>query len=213
MIGHLAAYQVIGLGVNLRFGSLRQWHWVSSAICLVGMLLFAVTGITLNHAHQIPAQKSTLSLDASLDGAVLQHLQLPEGESGPLPRELRLEIRRAMGIYINSSVEAEWYEDEIYVPLPRPGGDAWMSIDLTSGEAIYEKTTRGVIAYLNDLHKGRNTGTAWSWFIDVFAVACVLFSITGLWLLIRLQKTRPGTWPAVVFGVLAPLIIIILFVH
>ncbi len=177
------------------------------------MLLFAITGITLNHAHQIPAQKSTLSLDASLDQAVLQNLVLPEAESGPLPRELRHEIRRQLGVYVPGAVEAEWYEDEIYVPLPRPGGDAWMSVDLISGEVIYEKTTRGVVAYLNDLHKGRNTGTAWSWFIDVFAVACVVFSITGLWLLIRLQKTRPGTWPAVVLGVVAPLIIIILFVH
>ena len=36
-----------------RAGFLRQvlrWHWISAAICLIGMLLFAVTGITLNHA-------------------------------------------------------------------------------------------------------------------------------------------------------------------
>ena len=26
---------------------MRQWHWISAAICLIGMLLFAVTGITL----------------------------------------------------------------------------------------------------------------------------------------------------------------------
>ena len=24
--------------------TLHQWHWISSAICLLGMLLFAVTG-------------------------------------------------------------------------------------------------------------------------------------------------------------------------
>jgi len=29
---------------------LRQWHWISSAVCLVLMLLFAASGITLNHA-------------------------------------------------------------------------------------------------------------------------------------------------------------------
>ncbi|MDO6745828.1 PepSY-associated TM helix domain-containing protein [Gilvimarinus sp. 1_MG-2023] len=197
----------------MRFGSLRQWHWVSSAICLIGLLLFAITGITLNHAHQIPAQKSTLSLEARLDPQLLTRLELENIDSGPLPKPLRLEIRRALGVYINSAIDAEWYGDEIYVPLPRPGGDAWMSIDINSGEAIYEKTTRGVVAYLNDLHKGRNTGVAWSWFIDVFAIACLVFSLTGLWLLIRLQKSRPGTWPMVAFGLVAPLIIIILFVH
>ena len=33
--------------------TLHQWHWISSAVCLMGMLLFAVTGITLNHAADI----------------------------------------------------------------------------------------------------------------------------------------------------------------
>jgi uncharacterized protein len=29
---------------------LTQWHWISAAISLIGMILFAATGITLNHA-------------------------------------------------------------------------------------------------------------------------------------------------------------------
>ncbi|MBL8445053.1 MAG: PepSY-associated TM helix domain-containing protein, partial [Zoogloeaceae bacterium] len=36
--------------------TLHQWHWISSAICLFGMFLFAVTGITLNHAGAIEAR-------------------------------------------------------------------------------------------------------------------------------------------------------------
>ena len=27
---------------------LHQWHWISAAVSLIGMILFAVTGITLN---------------------------------------------------------------------------------------------------------------------------------------------------------------------
>src|SRR4051812_14498701 len=30
--------------------NLHQWHWISSALCLLGMFLFSITGITLNHA-------------------------------------------------------------------------------------------------------------------------------------------------------------------
>ena len=33
---------------------LHSWHWISAAVSLVGMILFAVTGITLNHAASIP---------------------------------------------------------------------------------------------------------------------------------------------------------------
>ena len=36
--------------------TLHQWHWISSAICLLGMLLFTITGITLNHASRIEAE-------------------------------------------------------------------------------------------------------------------------------------------------------------
>jgi len=32
---------------------LLQWHWITSAVCLVGMLLFAFTGITLNHSGSL----------------------------------------------------------------------------------------------------------------------------------------------------------------
>ena len=35
---------------------MRQWHWISAAVCLIGMLLFAVTGITLNHSGTIEAR-------------------------------------------------------------------------------------------------------------------------------------------------------------
>jgi len=44
--------------------------------------------------------------------------------------------------------------------MPRPGGDAWLSIETDSGVLLYERTERGWISYLNDLHKGRNTGIA-----------------------------------------------------
>ena len=37
---------------------LRLWHWVSSALCLGGLLFFTVTGITLNHASDIEAAPS-----------------------------------------------------------------------------------------------------------------------------------------------------------
>ncbi|WP_202804680.1 PepSY-associated TM helix domain-containing protein, partial [Novosphingobium sp. B-7] len=35
---------------------LHTWHWISAAVALVGMMLFAITGITLNHAAQINAE-------------------------------------------------------------------------------------------------------------------------------------------------------------
>jgi hypothetical protein len=97
--------------------------------------------------------------------------------------------------------------------LPRPGGDAWLSLDRKTGEARYELTDRGWISYLNDLHKGRNTGAVWSLFLDLFAVACIVFCLTGLVLLQLLSHARPSTWPLVGLGLLIPALIAIAFIH
>ena len=107
----------------------------------------------------------------------------------------------------------DWSSDEIYLSMPRPGGDAWLSIDRETGKVESERSSRGVIAYLNDLHKGRHAGPAWGWFIDVFALACVIFAVTGLLLLKMHAAQRGATWPLVVFGLVLPLLLALIFIH
>ena len=191
------------------------WHWVSSAISLAAMLLFAVTGITLNHAGQIPAKPQVEEKKLKLPAELLGKIAAKEGEEdskAPLPDELAAFLRKELRTPIKGKT-AEWSEFEIYLGLPRPGGDAWLSIDRESGEVTHEVTHRGAISYLNDLHKGRHTGTAWSWFIDIFSVASVVFCLTGLVLLWVHAKRRPKTWPIVAAGIVLPVILIIFFVH
>ena len=197
---------------RFHLGSLREWHWISSAICLVGMLLFSVTGITLNHAAQIKSKPEIITLEAEVPADVISAIHIPSEEKAVLPEVLVDWLAQAQDISVGNQL-AEWSEDEIYLSLPRPGGDAWLSIDLASGELTYEVTSRGWISYLNDLHKGRNTGVAWSWFIDVFAVFCIIFCITGLLLLKRYASGRPATWPMVALGLVLPWVLILLFIH
>ncbi|AAK25021.1 PepSY-associated TM helix domain-containing protein [Caulobacter vibrioides] len=192
---------------------LHQWHWISAALSLVGMLLFAITGITLNHAGQIEAEPKVVSRKATLPPDLLAVLAKgPEEGKRPLPVQLESFLDEAVGADV-AGREGEWSADEVYVALARPGGDAWVSIDRETGAVEHEKTTRGAISLLNDLHKGRNTGTAWSWFIDIFAVACVIFTVTGLILLQFHARARPLTWPLVGLGLVAPVLLVILFVH
>jgi len=191
-------------------GTLRQWHWISSAVCLVGMILFSFTGITLNHAADIPAVPENTTVEAELSPGVLSAVQ--NRSEGPLPLAVRRWLNDQHDIS-TPDVDAEWDEYEVYLGMPKPGGDAWLSIDLETGSFIYEDTDRGVISYLNDLHKGRNTNTAWSWFIDIFSVLCLVFSLSGLWLLARYARQRPSTWPLVAFGVIAPIILLVLAAH
>lgn len=192
---------------------LHQWHWISAAVSLIGMLLFAITGFTLNHAGQIEAKPVVVSRKATLPPDLLALLAKgPQEGKRPLPVALEPFLDKAVGAEV-AGREGEWSADEVYVALARPGGDAWVSIDRETGAVEHEKTTRGAISLLNDLHKGRNAGKAWSWFIDIFAGACVIFTVTGLILLQFHARARPLTWPLVGLGLVVPVILVILFVH
>jgi hypothetical protein len=191
---------------------LHTWHWMSAAVSLIGMLLFAITGITLNHASSIGATPVVAEKAGTLPPALLSQLKTPAATDAPLPAPVVAAVKQAVGLDA-SGKPGEWSDADVYVALPRPGGDGWVSIDRTSGAITSEKTDRGWIAYLNDLHKGRNSGTAWSWFIDIFAGACILFTLTGLFLLQLHARHRPLTWPIVAAGLVVPVLLIIIFIH
>ena len=192
--------------------TLHQWHWISSAVCLVGMLLFAATGITLNHAAKIEAKPQMANQTAQLPPTLLAGLGKQEEGNAPLPPAVSHWLGDRLSIAIGSRA-AEWSEEEVYLSMPTPGADAWLSIDRSSGAVEYESTDRGWISYFNDLHKGRNAGPAWSWFLDVFAIACLVFCITGLFLLQMHARQRRMTWPYVGLGLVIPLLLALLFIH
>ena len=198
--------------------TLHQWHWISASVALIGLLLFSITGFTLNHAARIEASPQVQTQEAQLPPALAaalatmadtaadssQHPALPDTAARWLAEEFGVDVRER---------EIEWSPDEIYIGLPRPGGDAWLRITLPAGEVMQETTTRGRVSYLNDLHKGRNAGMAWSLFIDVFAAACLLFALTGLLILKLHAVNRPATWPLVTAGIVVPLLLALLTIH
>src|SRR3546814_19251461 len=131
------------------------------------MLLFAFTGITLNHAAQIKASPQISQREAQLPAALLTSLKAaPVPDDAALPAALRGWLSANLDV---RAVRGEWSSDEIYIALPKPGGDAWLAIRLAAGRVEYEQTDRGWIAWLNALPQGRNTGPHRSGFITMVA--------------------------------------------
>jgi uncharacterized protein len=188
-------------------------HWMSSAISLIGLLLFAVTGFTLNHAADIETKPVTREHAAHVPAPLLALIAPDDKPDSKKPLPPKLAEWVAKEFKVKTDVNAEWSIDTVYLPLPRPGGDAWVSLDRASGEATSEDSDRGWIAYLNDLHKGRNSGAAWSWFIDIFAAACLIFALTGLVLLWLHAAKRRITWPLVGAGLAIPALLALIFIH
>jgi len=191
---------------------LHMWHWMSSAVSLIGLLLFAITGFTLNHAADIEGTPVVVEKTAQMPPAILGKLgDGPVDGTGVLPPPVADWVEASFPV--KARAEAEWSADEVYLPAPRPGGDAWVAIDRATGSVTGEITSRGWISYLNDLHKGRNSGGEWSLFIDIFSFACLVFAITGLFLLHLHSAKRKSTWPLVGLGLAIPAAIAVVFIH
>lgn len=186
-------------------------HWTSAAICLAALLLFSITGITLNHASGMGGSPVVTRGDAQLPQP-LRGLLTASDTPARLPPPIADWIESQFDVDTRNA-GVEWSQDELYVSAPGPGRDAWVSVDRATGAASFERTDRGWLAYFNDLHKGRNTGLVWWIFIDVVAAACLFFSITGLILLQMQARQRRSTWPLVSGGIGLVVVLMIFFAH
>ena len=202
-----------GKGFTINLMTIRKWHWMSSAICFVCMLLFSVTGITLNHAGSIESSPKTIHVEGVIPENIRAGIFIPkEQKNMEVPQSILHWLSDTHKLKF-SRIQAEINDTELYLALPRPGGDAWLSLDSETGKFEYESTSRGWISYANDLHKGRNTGMAWIYFMDVFALACIIFSITGFLLLQRYADTRSQTWPLLIAGLVVPILFMLFLIH
>jgi hypothetical protein len=170
---------------KLRMASLSRWlHIYLSMASFVILLFFAVTGLTLNHAERFSASPRVTQIkgkveikwikaeDAAVDKlAIVEHMRQTHGVKGALS-DFRLE------------------ESEASVSFKGPGYAADAFIDRETGEYELTETRSGLIAALNDLHKGRDAGRVWSWLIDASAVLMTVVSLTGLVLIWLLKRRR-----------------------
>jgi hypothetical protein len=80
--------------------------------------------------------------------------------------------------------------DQCEVLFKGPGYEADATIDRHTGKYDLTVSSFSLIAILNDLHKGRDTGKKWSAVIDFSAILMSLVSLTGLTLIFFLNKRR-----------------------
>jgi len=197
--------------------TLHEWHWITSAIALIGMLFFSITGITLNNVAVLESAPVITNKQAQLPAALNTQLasmavEMADEDSASLPAAFLDWTRTTLNIDTHLAKQ-EWSDRDLNLSLQRPGGDAWMSINFSNGAVKFQDTDNGLIAYLNDLHKGHYTSTAWAWLIDGMGVSCLIFALTGFFILFLHAKNRPATWPLVALGMLIPVLLALLTLH
>jgi hypothetical protein len=97
---------------------------------------------------------------------------------------------------------------ECMVTFKGPGYSADAFIDRETGTYNLTESRHGFLAVINDLHKGRDTGPAWSIVIDLSAGLMVIISLTGLALLFYIKRRRiPGT----IIGIVGTLALAVMY--
>ena len=177
---------------------LSRWlHIYVSMISFAIVFFFAVTGLTLNHAEKFNGQISSSQQKGRLtvgwvnatDTLKIARLQIVEW------------LRNQHGIKAAMS-DFRIDDGQVAVSFKGPGfaADAFISRD--SGTYDITTTSAGFVGIINDLHKGRDTGGAWSVFIDIAAVMLTLVSLTGMVLMLFIKRKRISGVMVAVFGLL-----------
>jgi hypothetical protein len=162
------------------------------------VLLFAVTGLTLNHQDFGWGEPKLTTSQIDLPKELMAH---------PDKTSIGNQLRGALGI---RSQVTDYHEDaeQIQVTFAVPGRRTLATINRADGKAEIEAETRGFFGKIDDLHKGFDSGPVWYWLIDITAVLLTISAITGMVTLLALRARRRSGF---IIGTLAVAMLIAIY--
>lgn len=166
------------------WGKWSRWlHVYTSMISLLIVLFFGITGLTLNHpSWSLFGGPSSETITGTLpagfdDGTSVDFLTVSEY------------VRDHDGVR-GDVADHQATDAEGTISFKSPGYAAALVFERPSGDYTLTIESQGLLGVLNDLHKGRDTGSSWKWLIDVSAVFLVVVSATGLGIQVFQRKRR-----------------------
>jgi hypothetical protein len=182
-----------------RTAAFSRWlHVYLSMLSFIVVLFFAVTGITLNHAEWFDGKE----VEKKITGTVPEAWVKTTDTTQIKKLEIVELLRKQYGIkgYVSDFLIED---DQCSLSFKGPGYSADAFISRKDGKFKMTELRMGLVAVLNDLHKGRDSGKGWSWVIDVSAGFLALVSLSGLVMLFFLKKKRlNGIMYAIVGGII-----------
>ena len=179
------------------FAEWSRWlHIYLSMFSFVIVLFFSVTGLTLNHFVWFPEKEVLNEVDGRLTASWLNSPDTAQVKKLEIVEFLRASYQ-VKGQLNDFRID----ETECSISFQGPGYTADIFIDRTKGTFHLSERSLGVVAWANDLHKGRDTGQGWKWVIDFSAIFMTVISLTGLILLLFIKKKRANGLLWLVLGI------------
>jgi uncharacterized protein len=174
----------------------RWLHVYISTGTLLLVLFFSLTGITLNHPDWM---FGTEPVRTTVEGALPESWKTGDTVNWlEVAEYLRNEqsVHGEVSDYRNDDTEAQ-------ISFNAPGYSADAFINMEDGSFSLSTDSQGWVAVMNDLHRGRDSGTIWKWIVDLSGAFLILVSVTGLALLLFLKKIRTPGLIAIALGGIA----------
>jgi hypothetical protein len=171
----------------------RTLHVYLTMLGLLVMLLFGVTGFTINHEEWFGA---TRPRPTDTEGTTPPDL-LAKGDALRIVEHVRntWHVSGAMADYDTT-------DGRVSISFKDPGQLWEVEIEKSTGRTKLHHETYNLTAFLNNLHRGRYAGPAWRWVIDVSALFIVLACATGIVLWLALPRRRVLGFIALAVGVI-----------
>ena len=177
----------------------RVVHIYLTMLGLLVILLFSITGLTINHEEWFGATHPIV-----------------REEQGQTPGELissndRLRIvehlRKAFPVH-GAVTSYDSFEDQIMIAFKAPGEIWEFTIEKRDGLTSAHQELFNFAAIVNNLHRGRYAGKAWRWVIDISAILILLACLTGFILWLALPRRRKAGIAWLVLGTLTTIAVI-----
>lgn len=161
----------------------RYVHGWLSAFAFIALFFFALTGFLLNHPDWFKSNTEEQTHTIKLPEPLSQQLLQQENPSEALLHYIRNK-EQVIGRYQSSEV----MDGEVMIRLESPAGstDIWAMLD--TGEVEITNKPTSTVSLIKDLHRGKNSGIAWSWFIDISAIIILILSIAGFILFLSIKS-------------------------
>jgi hypothetical protein len=178
---------------------LSRWlHIYLSMVSFAVVLFFSFTGLTLNHPSWLGGDKQ---VNVKNKGT-LNVKWVNNPDTNKIAKLEIVEFLRKTHHLTGYVSEIRIDDAEVSVTLKGPAYSADAFIDRETGKYELSEIKMGIVAIMNDLHKGRDSGSGWGWLIDISAVFLILVSLSGLILLCFIKKKRVAGFITGVVGLL-----------
>ncbi len=161
----------------------RMLHAYLSAFAFLALIFFCATGILLNHPEWFEGYEPAQS-QASF---TLSPAELAAAASAKDPGRALAAAAGAKAKLAGAYASADIDSRQALVRLEGPKGSTDLTIDLKSGKADARVARANLMAIIQDLHRGKNSGTVWRWVIDLSAWIVLGLSLIGYVLFFSLR--------------------------